>query len=149
MRSTKITFIFSQTFFPSLIASLSSALSVYLLSLTFADHYTLALSLQCDQMARLFFNICSFATNKMCPIAYEVCQNRFKISPNIKNPPKYCPRLFNFAKVAKFRQIWSHWTHVGNNRLIDDIRFLITKHERCFVEKRAEQNVVKCFIVDK
>ena len=29
---------------------------------------------QCDQMAKLFFNIWSFATIKMCQITYKVCQ---------------------------------------------------------------------------
>ena len=33
--------------------------------------------------------------------------SKFPQIPN--NPSKYCPRLLIYAKVAKFRQIWSHW----------------------------------------
>ena len=42
-------------------------------------------------------------SNTNCPkMGSQLCQ--------ITNKPlKYCPRFFNFAKVAKFRQIWSHW----------------------------------------
>ena len=39
---------------------------------------------QCDQMVKLLCNVWSFAAIKMYPIAYEVCQNRFKLSQNTK-----------------------------------------------------------------
>ena len=36
------------------------------------------------------------------------CQSRFKMLPKLNKPSKYCQSLLKFAKVAKFRQIWSH-----------------------------------------
>ena len=37
---------------------------------------------QCDQMARLYFNIWPFKSAKICPMVYEFCQSRSKILPN-------------------------------------------------------------------
>ena len=68
---------------------------------------------QCYQMVRLFFNICPFATMKISPIMSSICQSIISILPNnkqiIKNLPKICTL---FAKVVKFRQIWSLWMWV-------------------------------------
>ena len=48
---------------------------------------------------------------KTCPIALHFCQSRIKISPNTKIHPKNFAQDFkHLAKVAKFRQIWSHWS---------------------------------------
>ena len=45
---------------------------------------------------------------KICPIAYKICQSRFKIMPNTQQT---LITLFKtFAKVAQIRQIWSHGT---------------------------------------
>ena len=37
---------------------------------------------QCDQIARLFFNIWPFTSIKICPKGFKICQSRFKILPN-------------------------------------------------------------------
>ena len=65
---------------------------------------------QCAQMARLFFNIWPFITMQIWQIAQHICHSRFKILPNSKKKFfKIAQILLNFANVAKFRQIWSHW----------------------------------------
>ena len=68
-------------------------------------------------MAKLFFNISSFGTIKMCPMPNEVCQ--------VQNFPEYqiiFPNIAQdfliFAKVAKFRQIWSHWVYQPKCQII-------------------------------
>ena len=43
---------------------------------------------RCDQMARLFFIIWPFATIKICPMAYKICQSRFRILVHSKSPLK-------------------------------------------------------------
>lgn len=82
----------------------------YFLFQFYLNRSRLLVAVQCDQMAKTFFNIWPFVTIKMCPIAFAVCQNRLKISRIPNNPSKYCPRLLIFAKVGKCRQIWSHCT---------------------------------------
>ena len=64
---------------------------------------------QCDQTVRLFFNIWPLATITNSPIMYQICQSRLNILTNKKKTIKNLPKdLQSFAKVAKFRQIWSH-----------------------------------------
>ena len=63
---------------------------------------------QCDQMTILFFNICSFTAMKMSPMAFKIYQSSFKIQPNAKKTLKILPKTADFAKIAKFGQIWSH-----------------------------------------
>ena len=48
------------------------------------------------------FNIWQFAKMKIGPIAF-LCPSRFKIVSSTQYTLK------NIAKLAKFRQIWSHW----------------------------------------
>ena len=56
--------------------------------------------IQCDQMARLFFNIWPFATMKTCPIMSQICQSRLSIMPirkwTVKNLPKIWKVLHYF-----------------------------------------------------
>ena len=57
--------------------------------------------IQCDQIARLFFNIWPFTSRKICQKVYKICQSSFKFLPNRKIGQDF----EDFAKV------WSHWTH--------------------------------------
>ena len=45
---------------------------------------TLPTYIQCDQIARLFFNIWPFTSMKIWPKVYKICQSRFNILPNSK-----------------------------------------------------------------
>ena len=40
--------------------------------------------IQCDQIVRLFFNICQFAAMKISPIMSQICQSMLSILPNKK-----------------------------------------------------------------
>ena len=42
-------------------------------------------------------------------MAYKIGQSWPKIFPIRKNPQKIARDFEDFAKMAKFRQIWSHW----------------------------------------
>ena len=60
---------------------------------------------QCDQMARLIYNICPFAIMKISPIASVLCQRSgFKSLANVKTPQKLpksfkiLPKWCNFTK---------------------------------------------------
>ena len=58
---------------------------------------------------KFVFNIWSFGIIKICPIAhlkFAKTGSKFTRIPN--NPSKYCQGFLTFAKVVKFRQIWSH-----------------------------------------
>ena len=56
-------------------------------------------------MARLFINIWPFTTKTICSKAFDkFWQSGFKVWPNIRKTFR------NNSKMAKFRQIWSHWT---------------------------------------
>ena len=61
-------------------------------------------------MARLFFNIWPFTPIKTLP---NGLQNLPKTVQNVTkyliNPQKVAQSFEDFAKMAKFRQIWSHW----------------------------------------
>ena len=64
--------------------------------------------IQCDQMAWLFFNIWPVTSMKISPMAYKFCPSRSKIFTNSKiNHQKNAQDFEDFAKMAKFRQIWS------------------------------------------
>ena len=60
---------------------------------------------QCDQMARLFFNIWPFTTMKFCPKAYKKSKSGFTTLPNIKYTfqmlPKISKFLLNWRNFAK------------------------------------------------
>ena len=43
---------------------------------------------QCDQMTKLFFNICSFTAMKMSPMAFKIYESSFKILPKWQTFPK-------------------------------------------------------------
>ena len=78
-----------------------------------------ALGVQCDQMAKLFFNIWQFTTLKNCPIAFNICQSWFIIFPKCFNKPsKSYKNTFLFydkvVKIAKsghsdFAVIFTRW----------------------------------------
>ena len=53
---------------------------------------------QCDQMARLFFNIWPFARSKNCHNGIKVGQIRLKSLLNTNYPSKRCPTLFKFRQ---------------------------------------------------
>ena len=55
---------------------------------------------QCDQVARLFFNICPLSLMKICPKASTICQSMFYNFPNAKR---------RFQKLPKIFKIWSKW----------------------------------------
>ena len=76
----------------------------------------------CDQMAILFFNLWPLTTIKFAqevplaiynkenlPSIIRNCQRRYKSLPNTRsiNHTINCPKTYNFAKEAKFHQIWS------------------------------------------
>ena len=42
-------------------------------------------------------------------MALKIVKSRFKIFQSLPKKPKSLPIILTFAKVAKFRQIWSHW----------------------------------------
>ena len=65
------------------------------------------LQIQCDQIAKLIFNMIPFATFQICPKASNFCQIKLKVLPKI-NPYKIAKYFKHFAKVVKFRHIWSH-----------------------------------------
>ena len=58
----------------------------------------------------LFFKIWPLATIKISQIMYQICQNRLHILPNNKKCQKIAKDMLSLAKVAKFSQIWSHWS---------------------------------------
>ena len=61
---------------------------------------------QCDQMAILLFNLWPFTAMTICPIAKNANVGS-KVCQIINEPSKKLPKdFYNFAKVAKFRQIW-------------------------------------------
>ena len=43
-------------------------------------------------------------------MAYKICPNRSKISQIVNEPSKLAQDFEDFAKMAKFCQIWSHWS---------------------------------------
>ena len=56
---------------------------------------------QCDQMARLLFNVWPFTSMKTCPMACKFCQSRSPIFSQIGNKPtKNCPRLCQNGKIS-------------------------------------------------
>ena len=50
------------------------------------------LEIQCDQMARLFFNICAFTAMKISPMSYKIYQSSFMILTNTKYTRKILPK---------------------------------------------------------
>ena len=61
---------------------------------------------QCDQMAKLLFKIWPFSTIIICLITWKCCQRELKLC---QIALKIAKDILQFAKVAKFCQIWSHW----------------------------------------
>ena len=58
---------------------------------------------QCDQSASLFFIIWQFTAKKICPIAEQMCQRRFKLLPNSKQAMRNCKLLL---MIGQSYQIW-------------------------------------------
>ena len=65
---------------------------------------------QYELMARLFYNLWPVATMKFCPVEKKIDNLGTNVCQILTEPYQKLPKEFyNFAKVAKFRQIWSHW----------------------------------------
>ena len=63
--------------------------------------------IQCDQMTRLCFQFWPFTTVKIHPLAKTFfAKVGSKFCQKLNKPSKIA--FYNFADVAKFRQIWSH-----------------------------------------
>ena len=45
---------------------------------------------------------------KTCPMTYKILPHWYKIYQIAKNPQIIAQDFEDFAKIAKFRQIWSH-----------------------------------------
>ena len=54
-------------------------------------------------------NISPFTRFKICPMEKNISHIGFKI---LIEPSRDCPRYLNLAKLAKFRQVWSHWLRI-------------------------------------
>ena len=62
-------------------------------------------TLQCDQMARLFFNIWPFTLMQTCPMAYKICQSGSKMFLNSTLTLKNCPiftQIFHLIYFLSF-----------------------------------------------
>ena len=57
---------------------------------------------------------------KTCPMAYKISQSQSKIFPNHKGTPKNAQDFDHLAKMAKFRQIWSHCQNKKSVELCQD-----------------------------
>ena len=64
----------------------------------------------CDQMAILFFIIWLLTTTQICPKFTRIAKVGLKFCQTQRNPQRFAQDLLKFAQVAKFRQIWSHWS---------------------------------------
>ena len=69
------------------------------------------LQIQCDQMARLFFQ---YTTMKFCPKAYKNSQSGFTLCQTLKKNFQMLPKS---SELAKFLQIWPHWLQFKLNIL--------------------------------
>ena len=57
------------------------------------------------------------------PNSITISQNMFKNLPNTKFKLLKMPKVLqNFAKVAKFRQIWSHWWRAQTTKFCENLR---------------------------
>ena len=56
------------------------------------------LQIQCDQMARLFFQ---YTTMNFCPKAYKKSQSGFTLCQTLKKPFKCCQRVLNWRNFSK------------------------------------------------
>ena len=69
---------------------------------------------QCDQMVRLVFNICPFATRKFSPIMSQVCSAflpMYEINlPNFAKDIYFLPKWRNFAKSGHTDRQWGKLT---------------------------------------
>ena len=80
-------------------------------------------------MLRLWFNIWPFATMKISLIMIQICLSTPIIFQNKKN-------FQSFAKLEKFRQIWSHWPLVQLKREKDILKKSDwIEHNRCCAER--------------
>ena len=67
-------------------------------------------SVQCDQIVKLFFNIWPCTTKKICPIvSQQFAKLVLKFRQVHYKPSHNCHGFDFFPKVAKIRQICSHW----------------------------------------
>ena len=77
---------------------------------SFQIQFPMSSLVQCDQMDKWFFQYLANYNDEN----YPHYQSR-KIFCHVLNiPSMFCQRLWTFAKVAKFRQIWSHWPLSSN-----------------------------------
>ena len=56
---------------------------------------------QCDQVVRLFFNIVSSGTLKICPAMSQFCQNRLSICEIRNKLTKFWQKLVNFRQSGE------------------------------------------------
>ena len=68
--------------------------------------------LQCDQMAKFLSIFGHLQQYKFAKVGSKFCQSRLvqRFAKYSINSRKNVQDVLKFAKVAKFRQIWSHWT---------------------------------------
>ena len=74
---------------------------------------------QCDHMVRLLIQNLAIYSNEHLPNPIKIGQSRLKILPSMKDTLQKCQKIKMLAKVAKFRQIWSHcsWPRRERNNL--------------------------------
>ena len=65
---------------------------------------------QYDQMARLFLQYLAICNNENLPNSKNIAKVGSKLCKNTKFSLKIFKAFLIFAKVAKFCQIWSHWS---------------------------------------
>ena len=62
--------------------------------------------------SRSFFQCLEILNTEKLQLWQNVCNSRLEILPKTKKPSKDCQWVLNLAKVAKFRQIWSHFIRI-------------------------------------
>ena len=86
---------------------------------------------QCDQMARLFFNICSFTA--METVAYKIYRRSFIILPNTKQTLKILPRrCYQSGEISPnlvtlIHAAWKNLNNTDNVVIVDRMTSLWTK----------------------
>ena len=103
---------------------------------------------QCDQMARLFFNIWPFTSMKTFPNGkLNLPKSVQKIFPKIKNLPKIAQDFEDFAAVVKFRKNRSHWQpYLGKCMLESVMCKSEAEHETVCVRERESSILTLCLL---
>ena len=65
----------------------------------------------CDQIIKLFLSIFPFKIVKIYPLSIKNRQVIYQLCQILTKPSNMAKCFLNVAKLAKFRQIWSHWSH--------------------------------------